>query len=64
MCKTNGGDCSITVNGYYVEVALCMTIGFVWYFSYKKTIQDLQKKSLSNWQVNLNRLGREKNEEF
>ncbi|XP_060865229.1 acetyl-coenzyme A transporter 1-like [Metopolophium dirhodum] len=63
MCKIKGGDCNIIVNGYYIEVALCMAIGFVWYFLYKKTIQNLQTKSLSNWQLNLNRLEREKNEE-
>jgi len=64
MCTTKGGDCNIIVNGYYIEVALCMTIGFVWYFSYKKTIKNLQTKSLSNWQLNLNRTERGKNEEF
>lgn len=64
MCKIKEGDCNIIVNGYYIEVALCMIIGFVWYFSYKKTIQNLQTKNLSNWQVNLKRIDREKNEEF
>jgi len=63
MCKRKGGDCNIIINGYYLEVALCIMIGFVWYFLYKKTIQNLQTKSLSNWQVNLNRLERGKNEE-
>lgn len=64
MCKIKGGDCNIIVNGYYIEVALCMIIGFVWYFWYKKTIKNLQTMSLSNWQVNLNRLDGEKKEEL
>lgn len=52
-CKLNNGDCISIVNGYYIEVAVCMIIGFVWYFSYKKTIKNLQTKSVSNWQLDL-----------
>ncbi|KAE9541116.1 hypothetical protein AGLY_004361 [Aphis glycines] len=52
-CKLNNGDCISIVNGYYIEVVVCMIIGFVWYFSYKKTIKNLQTKSASNWQLDL-----------
>lgn len=55
MCKADKGDCITIINGYYVEVGLCVTIGFVWYLFYRNTVKNLQTKSASHWAVNFNR---------
>lgn len=55
MCITNNGECIVTVNGYYTEVGLCMTIGLIWYFVFKKPIINLQQSNLSNWLVKFKR---------
>lgn len=52
MCKINNDNCIVTVNGYYVVVALCAIAGFVWLFIFKKNLKDLQSKSLDSWLVN------------
>ncbi|VVC28209.1 Hypothetical protein CINCED_3A024306 [Cinara cedri] len=52
-CKTNGGDCVIQVNGYYVETAVCTVIGIVWFGIFFKILKNLQIKSPSHWLVNV-----------
>lgn len=53
MCKENGGECVVLVNGYYVEMVLCTIVGFVWYFIFRHIINNLQSMSPSNWLVNV-----------
>jgi len=53
MCTNANGDCIVIVNGYYVEAAVCMAVGFVWYFAYKSVVKNLQNRSPSNWLVDL-----------
>ncbi|VVC28206.1 Major facilitator superfamily domain,Acetyl-coenzyme A transporter 1 [Cinara cedri] len=62
MCKTNGGDCAIIVNGYYMETAVCTVIGTVWYTIFKNVLQTLQTKSSSHWIVNVEKPAKEKND--
>ncbi|XP_060833849.1 acetyl-coenzyme A transporter 1-like isoform X2 [Rhopalosiphum padi] len=53
-CKSNGGDCITTVNGYYVESVICTIIGIVWYIIFKNKLEELQSKSPSHWVVKMN----------
>ncbi|VVC28214.1 Hypothetical protein CINCED_3A016125 [Cinara cedri] len=55
VCQTNRGECVTAINGYYLEVILCVTIGFVWYYIYKGIVRDLQSMNPSNWLVNIPR---------
>lgn len=42
-----------TVNGYFLEMALCTVVGIVWYAVFKKILKNLQVKSPSHWMVNV-----------
>uniref|UniRef100_A0A2S2NMY7 Acetyl-coenzyme A transporter 1 n=1 Tax=Schizaphis graminum TaxID=13262 RepID=A0A2S2NMY7_SCHGA len=50
-CNTNGGNCLITVDGYYVEIIICVVIGFIWYGMFKNMFKNFQTKSSSYWMV-------------
>ncbi|XP_026811512.1 acetyl-coenzyme A transporter 1-like [Rhopalosiphum maidis] len=52
-CKTNGSSCVVTVNGYYVESALCILFGIGWYYIFRGILKKLQVKSPSHWMVNV-----------
>jgi len=55
ICSTSGGTCSIITDGYYVEIVICVIIGFAWYAWGKPTILKLQKLSDASWRImNLN----------
>ncbi|XP_060835227.1 acetyl-coenzyme A transporter 1-like [Rhopalosiphum padi] len=54
VCKSNGGDCITTVNGYYVESVICTIIGITWYIIFKNKLKQLQSKSPSHWVVKKN----------
>ncbi|XP_025194188.1 acetyl-coenzyme A transporter 1-like isoform X2 [Melanaphis sacchari] len=51
-CTTDGGDCIVTVNGYYIEMVLCTIFGILWYSIFKNILKNLQTKCPSKWLVN------------
>ncbi|XP_025208442.1 acetyl-coenzyme A transporter 1-like isoform X1 [Melanaphis sacchari] len=53
VCETNGGDCNVVVNGYYVETAVCTVIGIVWFFIFRIILKNIQTKDSSHWLVNI-----------
>ncbi|XP_026804625.1 acetyl-coenzyme A transporter 1-like [Rhopalosiphum maidis] len=61
-CKTNGSSCIVTVNGYYVESALCIMFGIGWYYIFRGILKKLQVKSPSHWMVNVKNNKVKKNE--
>jgi len=51
-CASRGGLCNIYVDGYYVETAFCIVIGFIWLYAFgTKTIKNLQNAPESSWRV-------------
>lgn len=57
MCTANNKDrCITAVDGFYTGTTLCTLIGIVWYIVFKDIIKNLQRKSLSHWLVNVERL--------
>ncbi|KAL4097897.1 hypothetical protein QTP88_022597 [Uroleucon formosanum] len=55
ICKTNGGECIVIVNGYYVETAVCTIIGIIWFCIFRKILNNVQSKDRSYWLVNIKR---------
>lgn len=53
LCKTNGGSCAISVDGYYIVVFISLIIGFVWYGVFRNTIKNYQSLSVSHWMINI-----------
>lgn len=51
MCRMNGGECMVIMDGYYVEIVVCLVIGFVWYGVFKNTLKRYQNKDSSQWVV-------------
>jgi PAT family acetyl-CoA transporter-like MFS transporter 1 len=54
LCTTNGGTCSTIRDGYYVEIFVCVLIGFAWYSWGRPTILRLQQLADSSWKVMIN----------
>lgn len=50
-CISNGGTCRIDVDGYYIEVALSVIYGVVWYQWGKKVLKYLQDVPRHEWHV-------------
>ncbi|XP_045163196.2 acetyl-coenzyme A transporter 1-like [Mercenaria mercenaria] len=50
-CKEAGGTCVTTFDGYYVESALCIVIGFLWLFWRSKKVRQLDALDMSAWKV-------------
>ncbi|XP_072174455.1 acetyl-coenzyme A transporter 1-like [Diadema setosum] len=50
-CTGAGGKCITDVDGYYIESAICVVIGFVWYWMYRRRILRLQDLPLSLWKL-------------
>jgi MFS transporter, PAT family, solute carrier family 33 (acetyl-CoA transportor), member 1 len=50
-CIGSGGRCNIDIDGYYIEVALNVVYGLLWYSWGKRTLRYLQKLNLSEWHV-------------
>ncbi|PSN49381.1 Acetyl-coenzyme A transporter 1 [Blattella germanica] len=51
ICTKGGGLCSTWLDGYYVEVALCTVIGWLWLQWGRRRINELQEKDRRAWQV-------------
>lgn len=50
-CISNGGTCKIDVDGYYIEVALNVIYGVIWYQWGKKVLKYLQDVPQHEWHV-------------
>ncbi|KAG4068279.1 hypothetical protein HA402_007799 [Bradysia odoriphaga] len=50
-CITNGGTCRIDVDGYYIEVALNVIYGVIWYQWGKRVLTYLQDVPRHEWHV-------------
>ncbi|XP_061493098.1 acetyl-coenzyme A transporter 1 [Rhineura floridana] len=49
LCTKEGGSCIITLDGYYVESVICMTLGFVWWLFLGPKFKKLQDERASSW---------------
>ena len=51
-CTEGGGKCATTMDGYYVEAAVCFVVGVVWFAVWgSRTIRKLQDAPDSAWMV-------------
>ncbi|KAH3818059.1 acetyl-coenzyme A transporter 1-like [Dreissena polymorpha] len=50
-CKEAGGTCITTLDGYYLESALCIVIGFLWLLWGRKKVKQLDDLDLKAWKV-------------
>lgn len=48
-CTSEGGTCETTVEGYYIEMVLCILLGLVWFFYAKRRARWLQSLPQSAW---------------
>ncbi|CAI6366795.1 unnamed protein product [Macrosiphum euphorbiae] len=55
LCKTNGGSCVVSVDGYYIVVFISLTIGFIWYGVFRNIIKKYQSLNASHWMINIKR---------
>ncbi|XP_026734317.1 acetyl-coenzyme A transporter 1 [Trichoplusia ni] len=51
LCKSKGGTCNVRIDGFYIETAICLVIGFIWLQWGRPTIQKLQRLPASAWQI-------------
>jgi MFS transporter, PAT family, solute carrier family 33 (acetyl-CoA transportor), member 1 len=54
-CAQIGGKCRVDIDGYYIEVTLCLIYGIIWYKWGKSKINYLQRLPVKDWHVNLNK---------
>lgn len=50
-CLSNGGYCRIDIDGYYIEVALNVLYGIIWYQWGKRVLKHLQSLQRHEWHV-------------
>lgn len=50
-CLNSGGRCQIDIDGYYIEVAINVIYGIIWYQWGKKTLDYLQNLQKKEWHV-------------
>ncbi|XP_040168681.1 acetyl-coenzyme A transporter 1 [Anopheles arabiensis] len=50
-CSAGGGKCTITIDGYYIEIFVCLLYGLVWYRWGSGRIRQLQELPLKAWRV-------------
>nr|XP_029735711.1 acetyl-coenzyme A transporter 1-like [Aedes albopictus] len=50
-CTNGGGKCDIEIDGYYIEIAVCLVYGILWYQWGKHKIRYLQSLPQSAWRV-------------
>lgn len=55
-CEAAGGKCSVQIDGYYVEMALCTVLGIMWLWWAKPRLQALQTKEVEEWKVQRRRI--------
>lgn len=50
-CIGSGGRCQIDIDGYYIEVAVNVVYGIVWYQWGKRVLEHLQSLDRKEWHV-------------
>ncbi|GAB0098172.1 acetyl-coenzyme A transporter 1 [Sergentomyia squamirostris] len=50
-CSAAGGKCEIDIDGYYIEVLICLIYGLLWYNWGRKKVTHLQSLPLKSWKV-------------
>lgn len=50
-CLKIGGKCRIDIDGYYIEVIICLIYGIVWYKWARTKINQLQRLPIKSWRV-------------
>lgn len=55
QCLESGGFCRIDIDGYYLQVAINVIYGIIWFQWAKKIIEYLQHLPVSDWHVLSNR---------
>ncbi|XP_055608396.1 acetyl-coenzyme A transporter 1 [Uranotaenia lowii] len=51
ICTNDGGKCNIEIDGYYIEIVICLVYGILWYQWGKHKIRYLQNLPLNAWRV-------------
>lgn len=51
MCDISGGECKVIVDGYFVEIIICMIIGFIWFGIFKNILKNFETKDPSHWLI-------------
>lgn len=54
-CINSGGYCRIDIDGFYIEVAINVVFGIIWFQWAKGIIKYLQELPISDWHVLSNR---------
>lgn len=54
LCVKKGGVCVTTLDGYYVESAVCVVIGLIWWLWLGKKMRRLQEESPAAWRCRVN----------
>ena len=54
-CETSGGVCRVSIDAYYIEVAISTIVGILWYLWKYRAVKQLQNLPISEWQVRRNR---------
>lgn len=54
-CTAKGGKCMVDIDGYYIEVAINVVYGIIWYQWGKRMLNHLQKLQRHEWHVLSNR---------
>lgn len=53
ICDPAGKTCQIFIDGFYIEVCVCIVYGVIWYWVFKKQIYNLQSTNVTEWHVEL-----------
>ncbi|KAF5277548.1 hypothetical protein FQA39_LY18460 [Lamprigera yunnana] len=51
LCVQDGGKCSISIDGYYIETFICAVIGFMWLTWGRKNIRHIQSLEDNAWKI-------------
>lgn len=54
ICMDAGGACATTIDGYYIETAIGVALGFIWLLWKRKTFKHLQDLDEGAWKVSTN----------
>jgi PAT family acetyl-CoA transporter-like MFS transporter 1 len=50
-CQAAGGNCVTHIDGYYIQMVVCLCLGVIWYVWQRKRITKLQNLDRTSWHV-------------
>jgi PAT family acetyl-CoA transporter-like MFS transporter 1 len=50
-CLKIGGKCRVDIDGYYIEIIICLIYGIIWYKWGRSKINQLQRLPIKAWHV-------------